>query len=256
MLNKIIGIVKEASKIMLDDSHFNIDEKGSVYNLVTTNDIRVQEFLQKECSKLLPNSSFLCEEGNEQDTSKDYVWIIDPIDGTANYTNHIPICAICVALEYKHEIIIGVVYNPYQNALYAAEKGKGAYLNGKKIHVSDRPFNKALLYTAFSTYEKDKSHATFAFAEHIYPFVCDLRRTGSAAFELCSVASGRGDMFLELKLQPWDFAASSIIVKEAGGFISSLKEDELPLEVPTFVVATNTKENYRQLLEHAKKYFK
>ena len=256
MINKIIDIVKEASKIMLDDGHFDVNEKGSVSNLVTTNDVRVQEFLQKECAKLLPNSSFLCEEGDVRDTSKDYVWIIDPIDGTTNYARHIAVCAISVALEYKHEIIIGVVYNPYQNALYTAEKGTGAYLNGKKIHVSDNPFNKAVLYTAFSAYEKQYSHTAFMFAEHIFPLVNDLRRTGSAAFEICSVASGRGDMFIEIKLQPWDFAAASLIIKEAGGYISSLKENELPLERPTLVMACNTKENHLMLLEHANRYFK
>ncbi len=256
MLNKIIGIVKEASKIMLDDTHFHINEKGSASNLVTTNDVRVQAFLQKELEKLLPNSSFLCEEGDVRDTSKDYVWIIDPIDGTANYARHITVCAISVALEYKHEIIIGVVYNPYQNALFTAQKGEGAYLNGEKIHVSDTPFRSALLYTAFSMYEKEYSHSTFMFAEDILPYINDLRRTGSAACELCNVACGRGDMFFELKLYPWDYAAASLIIKEAGGYISCLDVNTLPLERPTTVVAANTKENQLELIKHASKFFK
>ena len=122
MLDEIVKIIKEASKIMLDDSHLNVKEKDGVSNLVTTNDVKVQNFLQDKFSKLLPDSSFYCEEGDIKDTSKDYVWIIDPIDGTTNYACHIGVCAISVALEYKGEVIIGVVYNPYQNHLFTAEK--------------------------------------------------------------------------------------------------------------------------------------
>ena len=208
MLDKVIAIVKNASLIMLDDDNFVVQEKDGVSNLVTTNDVRVQNFLVRELSLLLPESAFLCEEGDVRDTSKDYVWIIDPIDGTTNYACHIGVCAISVALEYKHEIIIGVVYNPYQNTLFYAKKGEGAFLNGKKIHTSNKLFNQAVLYTAFSAYEKNKSNTAFDFSRDIFPHVNDLRRTGSAAFEICSVAAGRGDMFLEMKLQPWDFAAA------------------------------------------------
>ena len=255
MLEKVIEIVKEASKIMLDDKHFIIDEKDGVENIITTNDVKVQEFLFEKLSKLLPNSSFYCEEGDLKDSSKDYVWIIDPIDGTTNYARHIGVCAISVALEYKGKIIMGIVYNPYQNCLYFAEKGKGAYLNGKRITTTNKPFNECILYTAFSQYNKANSHTAFAFAEHIFQYVNDIRRTGSAAFEICNVAAGKGDLFLEIKLSPWDYAAASLIIKEAGGHISGKDGKAIPLEQPSIVIAANNKENHALLMEHAKKYF-
>lgn len=255
MLDEIVKIIKEASKIMLDDSHLNIKEKDGVSNLVTTNDVKVQNFLQDRFSKLLPDSSFYCEEGDIKDTSKDYVWIIDPIDGTTNYACHIGVCTISVALEYKGEAIIGVVYNPYQNHLFTAEKGKGAYLNGERIHTNNKKFNQCVLYTAFSAYDKSKSHLAFALAEEIFPHINDIRRTGSAAYEICSIGAGRGDLFLEIRLSPWDYAAASLVLKEAGGEISGLEEGKLPLDKGGTIVVGNNKENHRELLKYAKKYF-
>lgn len=254
MIDRIIEIVKEAANIMLDDQHFVVKEKDGVTNLVTTNDVRVQEFLQDRLVKLLPDSSFFCEEGDVKDLSKDYVWIIDPIDGTTNYARHITVCAISVALEYKGEIIKGVVFNPYQNLLFAAEKGNGSFLNGKKIHVSDKKFNEAVVYTAFSAYDKTQIDKTFKFAHDIFPLINDLRRTGSSAFEISSVAAGRGDMFIELKLSPWDYAAASLIIKEAGGYISGKDINCLPLDQPSIIIAANTKENFIKLHELADKY--
>lgn len=255
MLEKIIHIVKEASKIMLDDQHFVVEQKDGMTNLVTTNDVKVQVFLQKELAILLPNSSFYCEEGDVKDLSKDYIWIIDPIDGTSNYVCHISVCAISVALEYQGEIIIGVVYNPYQNALFCAQKGKGATLNGQPIHVSNKEFPKCIMYTAFSAYDKTQIDKTFKFAHDIFPLINDLRRTGSAAFEICCVATGRGDLFIELKLHPWDYAAASLIIKEAGGFICGRDIDNLPLDHSSLVIAGNTKENLIKLHSFAKNYF-
>ena len=255
MLNKIIDIVMEASKIMLDDHSFKVSEKDGVTNLVTTNDVKVQEFLQDRLAKFLPESSFFCEEGDVKDLSKDYIWIIDPIDGTTNYARHISVCAISVALEYKGEIIIGVVYNPYQKALYTAEKGKGAFLNGERIHVSNKKFNECVVYTAFSAYDKTQSDKTFSFCRELFPHINDLRRTGSAAFEICSVGAGRGDIFFEMKLQVWDYAAASLVIKEAGGCISGLDINHLPLDRPSLVAAANSKENLEKILAIAKKYF-
>ena len=255
MLKQIVEIVKKASQIMLNDHSFKVSEKDGVTNLVTTNDVKVQEYLQEQLSKLLPESSFFCEEGNVKDLSKDYIWIIDPIDGTTNYARHISVCAISVALEYKGEIIIGVVYNPYQNALYTAEKGKGSYLNGERIHVSNKKFNECVVYTAFSAYDKTQSEKTFNFCKELFPQINDLRRTGSAAFEICSVGAGRGDIFFEIKLQVWDYAAASLIIKEAGGFISSLDINNLPLDRPSLVAAANSYENLEKIVNIGKKYF-
>ena len=247
MIDEVIKIVLEASKIMLCDDKFSVEEKDGATNIVTSNDVKVQEFLIDKLKQLLPESSFYCEENNIKDLSKDYIWIIDPIDGTTNYAHHIPITAISVALEYKGEIILGVVFNPYQNTLYQAEKNKGALLNGKPIHVTNHPFNKSVLYTAFSAYDKTKSPKIFDFLKTIFPEVNDIRRTGSAAFEISSIGAGRGDLFFELKLSTWDYAAASIIIQEAGGYISNL-EGKIPLDGPSLIVAANTKENHLKLI--------
>ena len=256
MLDKVINIVKEASKIMLDDHSFDVKEKGGLTNIVTTNDVKVQLFLQEKLKELIPDCSFYCEEGDIKDLSKDYIWIVDPIDGTANYSRHISVCAISVALEYQNKIILGVVYNPYQDMLFSASLGKGAYLNNKKIHVSNKKFSESILYTAFSAYDKTMSKTTFKFAQRIFPYINDIRRTGSAAFELCEMACARGDMFLEVKLNPWDYAAASLIIQEAHGYISGIEPFKLVLDGPSLICAANSKSNYKRLLKYASKYFK
>lgn len=256
MIETIKSIVLQASKIMLDDGSFSVAEKGTSSNLVTSNDVAVQNFLQKKLSEYFPSSGFYCEEGDVKDLSKDYIWIIDPIDGTTNYARHISVCCISVALEHKGEIILGVVYNPYQKMMFEAEKGKGAFLNGKPIHPSDKAMKDCVLYTAFSAYEKDKSHRAFQFAESVFPHVNDLRNTGSAAFEICSVACGRGDLFIELKLQVWDYAAASLIIKEAGGAICDLEGDPVPYDHPSLAIAANNAENLETLRKAAYPYLK
>ena len=256
MLNKVIEIVKEAAKIMLNDGSFNVSNKDGITNIVTSNDVKVQDFLQERLKTVIENCSFYLEEGEVKDLSRDYIWIVDPIDGTTNYARHISVCAISVALEYHGEIILGVVYNPYQDYLFYATKGNGAYLNGKEVHVSNKKFNEAILYTAFSAYDKNLSAKTFEFANEVFPYINDIRRTGSAAFELCQLAAGRGDMFLEIRLNPWDFGAASLIIKEAGGVISGLDENVLYLDRPTLIAAANNKENHLKILSFAKKHFK
>ena len=255
MIETVKSIVLQASKIMLNDD-FSVKEKGTSSNLVTSNDIAVQAFLKQKLSAFFPSSGFYCEEGDENDLTKDYVWIIDPIDGTTNYAKHISVCCISVALEHEGEIILGVVYNPYQKMMFEAAKGKGAFLNGKPIHPTNIPMKECVLYTAFSAYEKQYSHKAFQFAENVFPFVSDIRRTGSAAFEICSVACGRGDIYLEMKLQVWDYAAASLIIKEAGGEICDLEGNPMEYSHPSFAIAANNKENLDALRKIAYPYFK
>ena len=254
LLDNVRQIVLEASKIMLEDQSFSVSEKDSIANIVTTNDVKVQEFLKKELALILPESSFFCEEDDLKDSSKDYVWVIDPIDGTMNYAKHFPISTISVGLTYKKEIILGVVYNPYIDMMFYGEKGKGSYLNGKQIHVSDASFESSILFTAFNSYDKSKSPKAFAFVEDAFYQVTDVRRTGSAAFELCCLAAGKGDLYLEPTLQPYDYAGASIIVMEAGGCISDL-EGGLQFEKPCAIIAANKKDNYNRLISIGRKHF-
>ena len=144
---------------------------------------------------------------------------------------------------------MGVVYSPWREELYSAEKGCGAFCNGRPIHVSARPFEAGLLYTAMSTYHKEFARVCSDIIFDIYMESNDVRRTGSAAVELCQMASGAAELYFELRLMPWDYAASTVILQEAGGSIATFDGTLPSLTVPSLVVAANTEENCRRLLE-------
>ena len=139
-IQQLIAIVKEASKRMIVD-HFSVMEKGGCENIVTSSDLAVQYYLCERLSEELPGCGFLCEEEDQWTVAPTYTWIIDPIDGTANYSRGIQHCAICVGLREGDQMIMSVVYLPRTNELFHAERGKGAFLNGQPIHVSQRTFD-------------------------------------------------------------------------------------------------------------------
>lgn len=228
---------------------FIVEEKDGCENLVTSSDIAVQEFLIRELSALLPGCGFICEEEGVNDPDKDYVWVIDPIDGTANYARGTENCAISVGLRHQGGIILGVVYSPGRGEMYSAEKGCGAFCNDKPIHTSSRPFHKGLLFTALSTYRKEFAQVCADILVDTFHQCNDMRRYGSAAVELCLLASGESELYFEIRLQPWDYAAGICILREAGGCISSLHGRELRFDGPDLVCAANNAENHSRLLD-------
>ncbi len=247
-IQQIIDIVKAASANMVK-SGFEVHNKSTKEDLVTSSDVAVQKELVRELSKLLPGSGFLCEEGDIEDINgHEAVWIIDPIDGTANYARGNQNCCISVGLVYKGNLHMGVVYSPWRNELYYAEKGKGAFCNGAPIHVSDRPFGKGLIFTAMSTYRKDLSAKCRDIIYDLYMECNDFRRTGSAAIELCLTAAGYGDLYFEIRLMPWDYAAALMILQEAGGHVCTLDGTFPSLTVPSLIIAANTDSNLHHLL--------
>lgn len=253
-LEKIIKVVKDASNLFLDD--FTIEEKGTITNIVTTNDINVQHYLISHLKEVLPEAGFLCEEEDYFDhTSYEYVFVIDPIDGTENYSRGIQNCAISVGLTYKRETIIGVVYSRYSNELFTATKGGGAFMNGKPIHVSNRKFNESLLSTAWSAYDKSKTLMINECLMDLIFRVKDFRRFGSAACEISYVAMGRTDMFFEHKLSIWDFTAASLILTEAGGVIRGF-DGPLDFSTKSMIMVANNEENLSELSETVHKYIK
>ena len=157
-ITELINIIREASKLMLND--FEISQKDGFSNIVTSSDIAVQKFLCERLAQLLPGSGFICEEEDINDATHEYTWIIDPIDGTANYSRGIGQCAICVGLRHNDHMEASVVYLPRTNELFHAEYGKGAFLNGKPIHVSDRPFQNGIMCTALAVYHKEYAKVT------------------------------------------------------------------------------------------------
>ena len=248
-IEQIIIVVKDASALVVR-SGFEVHDKGTRENLVTSSDVAVQKFLTEHLSALLPGSGFLCEEEDLNDIAgHEYVWIIDPIDGTANYARGNENCCISVALIRGGEQYMGVVYSPWRGECYWAEKGKGAFCNGKPVHVSNRAFEDGLLFTAMSTYHKEWSRQCSDIIYDLYQQCNDVRRTGSAAVELCLMAAGYADLYFEIRLMPWDYAAATLILSEAGGSICSFDGHFPSLYVPSMVIAANNLDSCKRLLD-------
>ena len=247
-IEQLTDIVREAASLMVTYG-FEIEQKSGYENIVTSSDLAVQNFLCNKLHELMPESGFLCEEKDINDAEHEYTRIIDPIDGTANYSRGLNQWAICVGLKHEEVIEMGVVYLPQTNELFYAERGKGAFLNGKPIHVSQRTFADALLCTALPVYHKEYAATCSRIILEAFDRCNDIRRFGACAAELCYLAMGRCELYFEYLLSPWDYAAASLILTEAGGIITSANGDPLCLTAPTGVIAANSRPNYAQLLE-------
>ena len=253
-IQQIIDVVREASALMDRTGGFEVHDKGSREDIVTTSDLAVQHFLTQRLAALLPGSGFLCEEEDFKDIAHTDVWIIDPIDGTANYARGNENCCISVALVHNGVLSMGVVYSPWRGELYTAEKGKGAFCNGKPIHVSDRSFERGFLFSAMSTYRKDLARTCSDIIYDLYMDCCDFRRTGSAAIELCLMAAGFVDLYFEMRLMPWDYAAASLVLLEAGGTICNFSGAQPDLYKPDMYIAANPPEHCRRILDTVHKH--
>lgn len=243
MLSKIIETVKEAGEIILSahNQETAVTAKEGKKNFVTKYDVAVQEFLFKELGKAFPEAEFVGEEGENDFESNALRFIIDPIDGTTNFMQDYRCSCISVALCRENNVIAGVVYNPYTNEIFSAEKGKGAYLNCKKIKVSDRPLSDGLALFGTSPYHPENTDETFALLRKVFDFSRDIRRSGSAAYDICMIACGRCEVFFEKGLQPWDIAAGTLILKEAGGVALNYDGREINFSMPNDVIFANPK---------------
>ncbi len=216
-MRKIEPIIRQAAKIMLDFSVPAVYSKGRHADFVTQGDLAVQSFLIEELGKAFPGARFLAEEGEGQTLTDDFTFIIDPIDGTTNYFRRRRCSMISVGAVEGRRPVVGMIYDPYRDELYHAEKGKGAYCNGETLHVSDMPFEKALIGFGTAPYYEELFDLTSRTFRELLPLAADIRRTGSACMDLCDVASGRSDGHFEWRLQPWDYCAATLLVEEAGG---------------------------------------
>lgn len=240
MLEFAIGVAKEAGALLRDrlNTNFTISHKGEI-NLVTEVDIASESLIRERIATRFPRHQVLAEESGLAETNSEYRWVIDPLDGTTNYAHGYPIFCVSIGLEYKGEAILGVVYDPMRDELFSAERGSGAWLNNKKIHVSSiQKLSKALLSTGFP-YDIKTSKATNL--EHWTNFAMHaqaLRRDGAAALDLCYTACGRFDGFWELNLSAWDMVAGSLIVTEAGGQVSDFAGSGFSPYTPE-IVASN-----------------
>ncbi len=258
LLNTLESVIRQAGDIML--SAHNIDNRNSVKekfgdaaNMVTLYDVAVQDFLIREIKRIIPDATFIAEEKENESEMLfgEHCFVIDPIDGTANFIHEYKHSCISVAMFSCGEAVIGAVYDPYLNEFFSAVKGEGAYLNGRAIKVSDRDMPHAILAFGTMPYFKEEfASLTFRLAEKLFRQCSDVRRCGSAALDLVYLAAGRNDMFFELSLYPWDIAAAQLIVKEAGGIISNINGNELDLTGRNAVIAAN-KKLYNILLDAA-----
>ena len=214
---------------------------------MTSADVNVQHYLQEKLPQLIPGSTFLGEEEETVQINSEYVWVVDPIDGTANFIRGLKASVISVGLMKENKPYLGVIYDPYKDEIYYAERGKGAFVNGKPIHVSDRDFKHAVICTAASLYNKNLAKPCFNIMQEVYMQADDFRRFGAAANEMTYLAAGRIELFFEMRLFPWDMAAGIVLIREAGGFVEILHEEGLPLNRPAGIIASNSQENFEKL---------
>ena len=217
MIQSLQNIVRKAGDIILNAEAFRVEQKEGHANFVTSVDEEVQRFLIQELQNLLPGSCIIGEEQENEALTAAPTWVIDPLDGTTNFIHNYRFSAISVALLENGEPVIGIVYQPYTQELFRAEKGKGAYLNDQPIHVSNTPINHALVGFGTSPYNVELAEKSMKAALYFLQNAADVRRCGSAALDLAYVAAGRQDIYFELILRPWDYAAGSLLVQEAGG---------------------------------------
>jgi myo-inositol-1(or 4)-monophosphatase len=190
-------------------------------------DTLCEKLIVEKIKKAFPDHGILAEEGGRRDSESDFLWIIDPLDGTTNYAHGFGFFAVSIALEEKDKgIVVGVVYAPYLNECYTAIINKGAYLNDVPIKVSNiETLEKSMLATGFP-YDIKDSRSNIEYFSRFVILAQAVRRPGSAAIDLCSMAAGKFDGFWEMNLAPWDTAAGSLIVKEAGGKITDFSGNE------------------------------
>ena len=239
MLNQISSAAREAGRMMLQCQDAAIHRKEGHFNFVTDTDVAVQQFLRKELLCLLPGSCFFAEEQENDPLTDAPTFVVDPIDGTMNFMRRRGASAVSIGLLEKKKPVIGVIYDPYRDEMFTTVAGKGAYLNGRGISVSQTPFDQAMVDFGTSPYDADLTQRSLNAAGLFLARAGDLRRSGSAAIDLCEVACGRADVLFELRLRPWDVAAGSLLVKEAGGVFRSLGHEAPYYEGPCGILACN-----------------
>ncbi len=230
-------------------------KQGEERNLVTEIDKKAEQLIIEKIKGRYPHHDFLAEESGSHKTVSDYKWIIDPLDGTTNFTHELPIFCTSIALEYKGEMLLGAIYDPSSDELFTAEKNKGAYLNNHRIHVSQTTrLIESLIVTGFPYDIKTNPDNALQHFSNVVMESQGVRRLGSAALDLSYVACGRFDGFWEVTLNPWDMAAGILFVQEAGGKFTNFKGFPSDIYTPN-VLATNG-HIHNQLVEVLKKGMK
>ncbi|MDW8326333.1 MAG: inositol monophosphatase family protein [Anaerolineales bacterium] len=216
----------------------NVEYKG-VVDLVTEYDRLSEELILSRLRAAFPTHRLYAEESGKSGQAGDYEWLVDPLDGTVNFAHGVPIFAVSLALTYRRQLVMGVVYDPMRDELFAAEAGQGATLNGRRLRVSaERELSRSLLATGFPYDVRTSPQNNFAEFVAFYRRSQAVRRAGSAALDCCYVACGRFDGYWEYKMKPYDIGAAALMVREAGGRVTTAEGDENFLGAPS-IVASN-----------------
>ncbi len=219
---------------------FTAREK-SPRNLVTEADFASERAIFEFIHERYPDHRFLGEEGlNRDEGDSPYRWVVDPLDGTSNYVHGFPYYAVSIAVEDSGELLAGAIYDPNRDEMFSAARGAGATLNGEPIGVSDRSDLSEALCMASLPVKSDRSHPAVQRFLKVLEAAQHVQRTGSAALNLCAVASGRIEAFWSESLMPWDMAAGVLIVREAGGRVTQLRETPFALDVPDLLATNGT----------------
>jgi myo-inositol-1(or 4)-monophosphatase len=242
LLNFTIQMARDAGRILAEKygKTLQVTFKGDI-NIVTEADLAAERLIIERINTHYPRHSILAEEAGTVDsivgTDNEWKWIIDPLDGTTNYSHGYPCFCTSIALEKSGEIVIGVVYDPLRDELFAAERGEGATLNDRRIQVSQiDDLNRGMICTGFPYNVREKPD----FSRHFTNFIMHsqaVRRDGSAAIDLAYVACGRFDGFWEDGLKPWDAAAGLLLIEEAGGRVSNFKGSKFNIYIDPMVAS-------------------
>jgi myo-inositol-1(or 4)-monophosphatase len=215
---------EDAGRLQLEllEKGFDVESKSSVVDMVTEADKKSEALIVKYITSHFPDHDILGEEGASRVSTSPWRWIIDPLDGTTNYVHHHPVFCVSIALAWKDEPVLGIVNVPRLGDLYSAVRGEGACRNGKPLAVSTRcSLDEALLASGVPYDRAESRENNISYITALTPRVRGLRRLGAAAYDLCLVAEGVYDGYFELKLWPWDLAAGTVLVREAGGVVRS-----------------------------------
>ena len=236
-LDAAIAIAQEAGQVLMAHRGVSFELKGD-YDLVTAADRASEQLVIKRLRERFPKHGIVAEEGGRAEMEAELRWYVDPLDGTTNFAHGFPMWNVTLALAQRGEVIAGVVYDPLNRELFAAERGAGARLNGAPIHVSKAPtINDSLLSTGFPSRRRHQN-VNIHFYYQLAMLSHGVRRGGSAAIDLAYVSCGRLEAFWEFGLNPWDMAAGTLLVEEAGGRVSGMRGEPLDIE-GQYVVADN-----------------